>query len=58
MSMNTTKRVGPDGSGIAIGIALGTAFGLALNQMALGIALGTAFGALIDLLTHLGTRRK
>ena len=56
--MNTTRRVGPDGSGIAIGIALGTAFGLAFHQMALGIALGTAFGAMIDLLTHLGTRRK
>ena len=58
MAMNTTRRVGPDGSGIAIGVALGTAFGLAFHQMALGIALGTAFGALIDLFTHLGTRRK
>jgi len=58
MAMNTTRRVGPDGNGIAIGIALGTAFGLAFHQMALGIALGTAFGAMIDLLTHLGTRRK
>ena len=58
MAMNTTRRVGPDGRGIAIGVALGTAFGLVFHQMALGIALGTAFGAMIDLLTHLGTRRK
>ena len=58
MAMNTTRRVGPDGSGIAIGVALGTAFGLVFHQMALGIALGTAFGSMIDLLTHLGTRLK
>lgn len=45
---NKTKKPYKPGTMIGVGIALGVAFGVALDNIGLGIALGVVFGAVMD----------
>ena len=46
--LNKTKKPYKPGTMIGIGMALGVAFGAALDNIGLGIALGVVFGIVMD----------
>jgi F0F1-type ATP synthase assembly protein I len=54
-----TRHTNLPGYGLIIGTAVGTAFGIFVDQIALGAAFGSAigllFGAMADLLVYRGT---
>ncbi len=46
--MSQKKPFIPKGSGVALGLVLGVAFGAALDNIGIGIALGLILGAAYD----------